>query len=126
MPNTESQSGYKSPDPIPIFQKIGPFKISRGYKIGEIKSYHHNYEFSMEIKHQSNSQYERILQGKLTKTFLKNFPGENHFFNNKSRILRKIKFNGLFLAIHKKGVFRVLEWRIDFSGICATISNFPK
>merc|ERR1712126_627223 len=35
---------------------------SRGYKIGEIKSYHRNYEFSMEIQHQSNSQYERILQ----------------------------------------------------------------
>lgn len=72
---------------IPIFQKIEPFKISRRYKIGEIKSYHHNYEFSMEIKHQSNSQYGRI-QGKLTKTFLENFPVKNHFFNNKSRILR--------------------------------------
>ena len=76
----------------------------------------------MEIKHQSNSQYERILQGKLKrKTFLENFLGENHFFNNESRILRKSKFNDLFLAIQKRDVFRFLERRIDFFGIRASI-----
>ena len=50
----------------PIFEKNAVFDVSTGYKIGEIKSYYHNYEFSMEIKnrvkHQSNG---RILQGKL-------------------------------------------------------------
>ena len=51
----------------PIFEKIKPFNVSKGYKIGEIKTYHHNYEFSMEIFHKANSQ-GRILQGKLTES----------------------------------------------------------
>ena len=76
----------------------------------------------MEIQHQSNSQYERILQGKLkTKTCLENCLGKNYFFNYKSRILRKSKFNGLFLAIQKRDVFRFLERRIDFFGIRASV-----
>ena len=51
--------------PKPIFEKIQAFNVSKGYKIGEFKTYHHNYEFSMEIKHQASSN-TRVLQGKLT------------------------------------------------------------
>ena len=51
-----------SPGLKPIFEKMKPFNVTRGYKIGEIKSYHHNYEFSMEVKHQKS--YDGIiLQG---------------------------------------------------------------
>ena len=50
--------------PEPIFEKKQPYNVTRGYKIGEIKSYHHNYEFSMEIKHGTSSN-ARILQGLL-------------------------------------------------------------
>ena len=53
---------------LPLFQKLQAFNVSTGYKIGEIKSYHHNYEFSMEIKHSLNS-YGYILQGNLINTF---------------------------------------------------------
>ena len=56
-----------SPGSIPIFQKIEPFSVSAEYKIGEIKSYHHNYEFSMEIKHQADLNWY-TLKGKLTKS----------------------------------------------------------
>ena len=73
IPITEYKNGYypashqeNSPGPIPIFQKIKPFNVSRGNKIGQIKTYHHNYEFSMEIKHLVHSQRAFILQGKLT------------------------------------------------------------
>ena len=59
----------------PIFEKNAVFNVSAGYKIGDFKSYHHNYEFSMEIKHQ-NRNYGKILQGKLainlSKTYLLN------------------------------------------------------
>ena len=51
-----------SAGPKPIFEKMKPFNVTKGYKIGEIKSYHHNYEFSMEVKHQKS--YDGIiLQG---------------------------------------------------------------
>ena len=53
----------------PIFEKIQAFNVSTGYKIGEIKSYYPNYEFSMEIKHQVNT-YAYILQGPLRKNLL--------------------------------------------------------
>ena len=65
--------------PKPIFEKIQAFNVSTGYKIGEIKSYHPNYEFSMEIKHQVNS-YGYILQGLLSKNLFDCF--------------KKYRFNG--------------------------------
>ena len=46
----ESLNQLQSPEtktPKPIFEKIQAFNVSTGYKIGEIKSYHPNYEFSM-------------------------------------------------------------------------------
>ena len=46
----------------PIFEKNTTFNVSTGFKIGEIRSYHHNYEFSMEVKHQVKS-YGYLLQG---------------------------------------------------------------
>ena len=74
-----------SPGPIPIFQKIGQFSVSPGYKIGEIKSYYHNYELSMEIKHQADlNGYS--LQGKLTKTISEKFSSRKPFLNYKSWI----------------------------------------
>merc|ERR1712131_538203 len=50
-----------SPGPKPIFEKMKPFNVTRGYKIGEIKSYHHNYEFSMEVKHGASSTGASVI-----------------------------------------------------------------
>ena len=58
--------GPETNTPKPIFEKIQAFNVTKGYKIGELKAYHHNYEFSMEIKHQASSS-ARIFHGKLTK-----------------------------------------------------------
>ena len=67
----ESLNQIKIPETIkePIFEKKQAFNVTRGYKIGEIKSYHHNYEFSMEIKHASSSSVGRILQGLLKNVY---------------------------------------------------------
>ena len=59
--------GTETNKPKPILEKIQAFNVSRGYKIGEFTTYYHNYEFSMEIKHQAASN-GRILQGKFPKT----------------------------------------------------------
>ena len=70
----------------PIFEKIQAFNVTKGYKIGELKAYHHNYEFSMEIKHQASS-HARIFHGKLTKKLSRILCAiKIVFFNNKSRI----------------------------------------
>ena len=37
---------------------VGPFNASLNNKIGEIKNYYHNYEFSMELKY-SSSQLQK-------------------------------------------------------------------
>ena len=59
--------GTETNKPKPIMEKNQAFNVSRGFKIGEFTTYHHNYEFSMEIKHQTASN-GRILQGKFTET----------------------------------------------------------
>jgi len=66
----ESLNHIKGPQTTtePIFEKKQAFNVTQGYKIGEIKSYHHNYEFSMEIKHGASSN-ARILQGILKNSF---------------------------------------------------------
>ena len=33
-----------------MVEKVGPFKVSKENKIGEIKKYYHNYEFSMDLR----------------------------------------------------------------------------
>ena len=46
------------------FEKIGPFKLTRNNKIGEIDSYYKNFEFSMEIKYaQTTGSRQLILVG---------------------------------------------------------------
>ena len=49
--------------PKPIFEKLQAFNVSRGFKIGEFRTYYHNYEFSMELKHQTKATAARVLQG---------------------------------------------------------------
>ena len=73
--------GPETNKPKPILEKIQAFNVSRGYKIGEFKTYHHNYEFSMEIKHQAASN-SRILQGKFSKNLsrkIRYYRSEYHF-----------------------------------------------
>ena len=84
----ESLNQLQSPEtktPKPIFEKIQAFNVSTGYKIGEIKSYHPNYEFSMEIKHQVNS-YGYILQGLLTENLF-DFSKNIFFFQFRKSVL---------------------------------------
>ena len=62
-----------SPDrPKPIFEKLQAFNVSRGYKIGEFKTYNHNYEFSMELKHETKATAARVLQGILEQLIILN------------------------------------------------------
>ena len=51
------------PDPRLKFENIGPIRVSKNNKIGEITEYHHNYEFSMEVKHESSTGTAQVLQG---------------------------------------------------------------
>ena len=47
-----------------MVEKVGPFKASRGNKIGEIIKYYHNYEFSMDLRFsESNLQISQLLVG---------------------------------------------------------------
>ena len=59
------------PDPRLKFENIGPIRVSVNNKIGEITEYHHNYEFSMEIKHKGFSGVAQVLQGMFEKKGLK-------------------------------------------------------
>ena len=46
------------------FEKIGPFKLTRNNKIGEIDTYYKNFEFSMEINYaQTTGSRQLILVG---------------------------------------------------------------
>ena len=59
---TTSTTTTTTTNPNLKFEKIGPFKVTKNNKIGEIDTYYKNFEFSMELKYaQTTGDHQLIV-----------------------------------------------------------------